>query len=115
MTSLENDGPVILTGPNMEVVKIFADMLPRIATNITERKLLESKSLLEMDMDTAGQVKCFLIMPRASRTLVYKDGDSSSMYQEIRHMCQYDDCNLVVDRCKRIIDVDCRFVVLAIT
>ena len=87
----ENDEePIILTGPNADALQNFENTLAHVAPEISsqhrELRKLIGKQLIEEHLDFS-HVKCFLVMPRASRTLVYLEGDRSSMYQELKHMC----------------------------
>ncbi|XP_062507254.1 uncharacterized protein LOC134183684 [Corticium candelabrum] len=87
----ENDKePIILTGPNADALQDFENTLAHVAPEISsqhrELRKLIGKQLIEEHLDFS-HVKCFLVMPRASRTLVYLEGDRSSMYQELKLMC----------------------------
>ncbi|XP_062507171.1 uncharacterized protein LOC134183602 [Corticium candelabrum] len=89
----ENDkGPIILAGPNVEALDDFRNTLSEVLAQTQEIKerpndirVLLGKELLKQNLDSS--VKCFLVMPCASRTLIYLEGDRSSMYQELKHMC----------------------------
>lgn len=87
----DNEGPIILTGPNEEALHEFSNTLMRVASpeikkRDRERRVLSGQELLRGKIDFS-RAKCFLVMPRANRTLVYIQGDRSSMYREIEHMC----------------------------
>ena len=90
--NLDNEeGPILVTGPNDEALDIFNSTLMEVASpEIKERdrepRVLASYELLRKDLNFRD-AKYFLVMPRASRTLVYIEGHRSSMYKEIQHMC----------------------------
>ena len=82
--------PIILTGPNDDALQDFRKTLTAIAPEILQKgrnlRILVGKKLFEENLNLS-HCKCFLVMPRASRTLVYLEGDRTSMYQELKHMC----------------------------
>ena len=94
--SLDNEeGPILVTGPNAEALAIFNSTLMEVASpEIKERdrepRVFAGNKLLRENLNFSN-AKCFLVMPRASRTLVYIEGDRSSMYKEIQRMCSTKD------------------------
>ena len=94
--SLDNkEGPILVAGPNAEALDLFNSTLmkvasPEIKKRDRERRVLAGNELLRENLNLSD-TKCFLVMPYASRTLVYIEGDRSSMYKEIQHMCSTKD------------------------
>ena len=86
LSSGENEGPIVLAGPVFETLKDFKKTLNELAPHITEEQLLVYLGSKVMEANL-GHAKCFLVMPRASRSLVYIEDDVCSMYQEVKHMC----------------------------
>ncbi|XP_062507071.1 uncharacterized protein LOC134183523 isoform X2 [Corticium candelabrum] len=83
-----NGVSIILVGSNMDALEAFnntlAGFVPTYKTTNGQRYL--GNELLRANLDFS-YAKCFLVMPRTSRSLVYIEGDSCSMYQEVKHIC----------------------------
>ena len=82
----ENEGPIVLAGPSAETLGDFKKTLNELAPHITEEQLQVYlwRKVMEANL---GHAKCFLVMPRASCSLVYLEDNDNSMYQEVKHMC----------------------------
>ena len=87
----DNEEPILLTGPNEETLHEFSNTLihvafPEITKRNRERRVISGQKLLKEKLDNSDG-KCFLVMPCATRNLVYIEGNRCSMYQEIKHIC----------------------------
>ena len=105
MSSLPK-GKIILTGPNVEVVMDFvSETLTDLVPDLHGTPTLTSKQLLELQKLELVQshTKCFLVMPCDGRIFIYREGDHSSMYEEIEHMCMNEDGTLVAERGKCLV------------
>ena len=95
--------PIILAGPNDDVLRDFrrtlADIAPETVQKGRNLRMLVGKKLFEESLNLS-HCRCFLVMPRASRTLVYIEGDRSSMYQVLKHMCLTNDDKWDIERGK---------------
>ncbi|XP_062507233.1 uncharacterized protein LOC134183662 isoform X2 [Corticium candelabrum] len=93
--------PIILAGPNDDALQDFRRTLTDIAPEILQKgrnlRILVGKKLFEENLNLS-HCKCFLVMPRASRTRVYIEGDRTSMYQELKHMCLTSDDKWDIER-----------------
>ena len=80
---------IIVTGPNDEALADFRSTLTAVAPDTKNRiKVLLNNQLRNSGVDFRKRhVKCFLVMPRASRTFVYIKGDEASMSTELDHIC----------------------------
>ena len=86
---------VVITGFNTEALEKFTNTLAQLVAVPFVCKVLEGKLLYQVELI---QQKCFLVMPHGSRTLVYQHGDSTSMYEEITHMCGPDPDKWTMER-----------------
>ena len=93
---------IIVTGPNNEALAAFRSTLTDVAPDTKNRiKVLLNNQLLTADVDFSKRhVKCFLVMPRASRTLVYIKGDDASMSTELKHICRDENNQWSIERGK---------------
>ena len=92
---------VVITGYNSAAIAEFANTLSDEVEFLLPFKVFEGKKLFDV---TLSNKKCFVVMPRASRSLVYIHGDSSSMCEEINYMCGPVPDNWTMERGKRILE-----------
>ncbi|XP_062507218.1 uncharacterized protein LOC134183648 isoform X2 [Corticium candelabrum] len=83
----EFEGPIVVTGPNSDALQDFKKTLNELIPQVGDKQLQVrlGKELFEANFSYS---KCFLVMPRGDRTLVCVEGDRSSMYQELKQLCE---------------------------
>ena len=75
----DNEGPILLTRSNEETLHEFSNTLIQVAFPETtkrngERRVISGQELLKENLHNSDG-KCFLVMPCATCTLVYIEGD----------------------------------------
>ncbi|XP_062506803.1 uncharacterized protein LOC134183321 isoform X3 [Corticium candelabrum] len=86
-----NYSTIVFVGPHRDTLEEFKQTLLNLhpECNTSDPKVCVSKEVLQENLDfSQSYVKCFLVMPRGDRTLVYIENDDSSMYKELDHICK---------------------------
>lgn len=78
---------IVLTGPNMDALTAFMAELRQTFEFEDGPQVLKSEELLTKEQELEEVRNFLLVMPRMSRTMIYVEGDRSSMYEELQLMC----------------------------